>query len=288
MTQRKIILFTNVDTDLNFNITRHVDDILKKSGWHTVLCLTSFSTTTVSPPVGYACSDFKRELPTAEMIITLGGDGTILRAARIAAELGVPILGINLGGKGFMAELEAEDIGLLDTVAIGNYSIETRIMIDVEVKREGQVLCRDFALNDIVIRGDNKVIDMTIFGDNQKITRFSGDGTVIATPTGSTAYSMSAGGPIVDPVAKNIIITPICAHMLEARSFVLELGRIVTIELGHKKTNPTYISVDGGDHIRIKSGDNVKVYRSERKTQLVRLSDRSFYKKVSEKLGERE
>jgi len=288
MAQRKIILFTNVDTDLNFNITRRVDDILKKSGWHTVLCLTSFSKTTVALPVGYTCSDFKRELPTAEMIITLGGDGTILRAARIAAELGVPILGINLGGKGFMAELEEEDIGLLDTVAIGNYSIETRIMIDVEVKRDGQVLCRDFALNDIVIRGDNKVIDMTIYGDNHKITRFSGDGTVIATPTGSTAYSMSAGGPIVDPVAKNIIITPICAHMLEARSFVLELGRVVTIELGHKKTNPTYISVDGGDHIRIQSGDNVKVYRSERKTQLVRLSDRSFYKKVSEKLGERE
>ena len=289
MAQKKIILYTNMDTDVNCQMTRQVDDILRKSGWDTALCLTSFTETARhAPPAGYACSNLEDELPTAEMIITLGGDGTILRAARLAADLSVPVLGINLGSKGFMAELEAEDIGLLETVAIGDYSIEPRIMIDVEVQRNGEVICKDYALNDIVIRGDNKVIDMTIFGDDQKISRFSGDGVVIATPTGSTAYSMSAGGPILDPAAKNIIITPICAHMLEARSFVLELGRVVTVELGHKKINPTYISVDGGDHIRIQSGDNVKIYRSERKTQLVRLSDRSFYKKVSEKLGERE
>jgi len=161
-------------------------------------------------------------------------------------------------------------------------------MINVEVERNGETICRDFALNDIVVRGDNKVIDMTIFGDNQKITHFSGDGAVIATPTGSTAYSMSAGGPIVDPAAKNIIITPICAHILDARSFVLELGRIVTVEIGHKKSNPSYISVDGGNHINILSGDIVRVFKSERSTQLVRFSDKSFYRKVSEKLGERE
>jgi len=289
MDNRKIILFTNVDTDVDYKITRQVDEILKRNGWQTALCPTTFNeTTAIVPPAGYTCSTLEKEIPTSEMVITLGGDGTILRAARLAAEQSVPILGVNLGGKGFMAELEAEDIGLLETVAIGDYSIETRIMINVEVQRDGEVICREFALNDIVIRGDNKVIDMTIYGDDQKITRFSGDGAVIATPTGSTAYSMSAGGPIVDPVAKNIIITPICAHMLEARSFVLELGRVVTIELGHKKINPTYLSVDGGDHMRIESEDKVKVYRSDKKTQLVRLSDRSFYKKVSEKLGERE
>jgi len=99
---------------------------------------------------------------------------------------------------------------------------------------------------------------------------------------------MSAGGPIVDPAAKNIIITPICAHVLEARSFVLVLGRVVTVEIGDKKSNPAYISVDGCDHVDIQSGDIVKVYKSERSTQLVRLSDKSFYRKVSEKLGERE
>jgi len=294
MSLRKIILFTNIDTDRDFKMTLQVAEILKNSGWHTVLCPISIEDskelclTELTPPTGFKFSKIEHELDTAEMVITFGGDGTILRAARAAAELGVPILGVNLGGKGFMAELEAEDIGLLKSVADGEYKIETRIMIDVELIRNGEVVTSDYALNDVVVKGDNKVIDMTIFGDNQKITHFSGDGAVIATPTGSTAYSMSAGGPIVDPAAKNIIITPICAHILEARSFVLMLGRVVTIEIGQKKVNPAYISVDGGRHIRIQTGDMIRVLKSKRNTLLVRLSDKSFYRKVSEKLGERE
>ena len=293
MSKRKIILYPNIDTDRELATTAKVGEILKNNGWHTVLCPISIedsihtNLSEFTPPQGLQLSSIDTELATAEMIITFGGDGTILRAARAAADLGVPILGINLGGKGFMAELEAGEINLLSFVAHGEYNIETRIMIDVEIERGGDILYRDFALNDIVIKGDNKVIDMTIYGDNQKITSFSGDGTVIATPTGSTAYSMSAGGPIVDPTAKNIIITPICAHVLEARSFVLMLGRIVTVEIGNKKVNPAYISVDGGGHVSIQSGDIIRVCKSERKTQLVRLSDKSFYRKVSEKLGER-
>ena len=293
MSLRKIVLFTNIDTDNDFKVTQQVGEILKNNGWQTVLCPISIEDSKelclsgLEPPPGYNFSRLEQELDSAEMVITFGGDGTILRAARSASENGVPILGINLGGKGFMAELEADEIDLLRSVPDGEYNIETRIMLDVEVIRDEEIVARDYALNDIVVKGDNKVIDMTIFGDNQKITHFSGDGAVIATPTGSTAYSMSAGGPIVDPAAKNIIITPICAHVLEARSFVLVLGRIVTIELGSKKSNPAYISVDGGSHVKIQSGDTIKVYKSKRNTHLVRLSDKSFYRKVSEKLGER-
>ena len=185
MNQRKIILYPNTENDTGFQMTRKVRAILENSGWHTVLCPAfdnDFDAATLTDAEEF--SNLEDELPTAEMIITFGGDGTILQAARAAAELGIPILGINLGGKGFMAELEAEDIELLNFVTEGDYRIETRIMIDVEVERDGEVICRDFALNDVVIKGDNKVIDITIFGDNQKITRFSGDGTVIATPTG--------------------------------------------------------------------------------------------------------
>jgi len=294
MSQRKIILYPNIDTDINFVKTKQVGDILRDNGWHVVLCPISIDDkpelclSEITTPPGYSISCIEDELSTAEMIITFGGDGTILRAARAASSLGVPILGINLGSKGFIAELEADDTDLLKTATEGDYKIETRIMLDVEVIRDGDVVYSDFALNDIAIKGDNKVIDLTIFGDNQKITQFHGDGVVVATPTGSTAYSMSAGGPIVDPAAKNIIITPICAHILEARSFVLVLGRIVTIEVGYKRYNPAHISVDGGDPLRVQSGDIVKVFKSERCTQLVRLSDKSFYRKVSEKLGERE
>jgi NAD+ kinase len=288
MSKKKIILYPNTENDIGYNVTRQVGEILKKSGRNVVLCpaFTDVSTS-IEPPSGYTYSSMENDLCAAEMIITFGGDGTILRAARAAAAFGVPILGINLGGKGFMAELEAEDIGLLETAVLDDYKIETRIMINVEVLRDEELIYSDFALNDVVIKGDNKVIDMTIFGDNQRITHFSGDGTVIATPTGSTAYSMSAGGPIVDPDAKNIIITPICAHMLEAKSFVLVLGRTVTVEIGYMKSNPAYISVDGGDHTAIQSGDIIKVYKSEKSTKLVRLSDKSFYNKISSKLVSR-
>jgi len=289
MNQRKIILYSSAENDTGLKVTHRVKNMLEGIGRQIVLCPAFADDTDKTIDTGgEKHSKIEDELASSEMIITFGGDGTILRAARVAAETGVPILGINLGGKGFMAELEAEDIELLKSAVLGEYKIETRVMIDVDVIREGETICHDFALNDIVVKGDNKVIDITIYGDNQKITRFSGDGAVIATPTGSTAYSMSAGGPIVDPAAKNIIITPICAHVLEARSFVLVLGRVVTVEIGHKKNNPAYISVDGGDHIDILSGDIIKVCKSEKFTQLVRLSDKSFYRKVSEKLGERE
>jgi len=294
MKQREIILYPNIDTDLNLEKTKYVGDMLKENGWDVVLCPISIDgskehdISSLTVPAGYEISNIKKELDTAEMVITFGGDGTILRAARSASGVGVPILGINLGSKGFMAELEPDDTELLKTATEGGYQIETRIMLDVEVIRNGKTVYYDFALNDIAIKGENKVIDLTVYGDNQKITHFHGDGVVVATPTGSTAYSMSAGGPIVDPAAKNIIITPICAHILEARSFVLVLGRVVTIEVGFKRYNPANISVDGGDPIRVLSEDIVKVYKSERCTQLVRLSDKSFYRKVSEKLGERE
>jgi len=288
MKKRKIILYPNMESDIDFEIIAQVREILESIGCKIVLCPAFIDETTDVHPISAPYTYIEDELDTAEMIITFGGDGTILRAARAAADTGVPILGINLGGKGFMAELEADDIGLLQTAVNSDHKIETRIMLDVEVQHNGKTIYNDFALNDIVIKGDNKVIDMTIFGDKQKITRFHGDGTVIATPTGSTAYSMSAGGPIVDPAAKNIIITPICAHVLEARSFVLELGRVVTVELGFKKNNPAYISVDGGHPVDIQGGDTVKVYKSQRNTQLVRLSDKSFFSKISSKLISRE
>jgi NAD+ kinase len=286
--KKTIILYPNAERDIDFAITRRVNEILERHGRRTAFCPVFDDDTTIGAiPQGFKTAILEDELQYAEMIITFGGDGTILRAARAAAGPGVPILGINLGGKGFMAELEIDDIGLIDQAAIGDYRIGSRMMLDVGIQRDGETVCRDFALNDVVIRGDNKVIDLTLFGEGQRISHFSGDGAVIATPTGSTAYSMAAGGPIVEPTAHNIIVTPICAHVLEAKSFVLVSDRRVSVEIGYKKHNPAYMSVDGGDHVNIRSGDIVNVHKSERETRFVRLSDRSFYRKVSEKLGEK-
>ena len=286
--QKKIILYPNAEHDIGFETSKKVCDILRNFGRNVAFCpVLSEDYPDCAPLSGIKPSDLRDELPDAEMIVTLGGDGTILHAARIAAGAGVPILGINMGGKGFLTELEIEDIALIGAAAKGEYRIGSRMMLDVEVKRGGEAVCKDRALNDIVIRGDSKVIELTLLGDGQRISHFSGDGAIIATPTGSTAYSMSAGGPIVEPAAQNIIVTPICAHVLEARSFVLVSDRRVSVEIGYRKHNPAYMSVDGCEQVDIQSGDVVNARKSRESTRFVRLSNRSFYKKVSEKLGEK-
>jgi len=286
--QKNIILYPNIERDIGFEMTRLVLEMLLNRGRHAVLCpmFDAVVPGGIRLP-GIEATALEDELPHAEMIIAFGGDGTILRAARAAADLGVPILGINFGSKGFIADIETEDIGLIDAAAAGKYKIESRMMIDVEVVRNGASISRDFALNDVVVKGENKVLDMMLFGDGQRILHFFGDGAVVATPTGSTAYSMAAGGPIVEPAAQNIIVTPICAHILEAKSFVLDSDRRVTVELGNKKQNPAYMSVDGGEHVKLLSGDVVNIHKSVKSTRLVRLSSRSFYENVSEKLGEK-
>ena len=286
--QKKIILYPNVQRDIGFVMTRRVCEILKRNGKRVVFCPESDDDTVVcAHPPDIETGLIDDEISSAEMIITFGGDGTILRAARAVADVGVPILGINLGGKGFIAELEAGDIGLIEKAATIGFNVENCMMLDIEAIRDGMTICRNFALNDVVIKGDNKVIDLMLFGDGQIISHFSGDGAVIATPTGSTAYSMAAGGPIVEPDAHNIIITPICAHTLEAKSFVLVSNRRVSVEIGYRKHNPAYMSVDGGRHISIQSGDVINVCKSNKYARFVRLSKRSYYKKVSEKLGEK-
>ena len=286
--RKKIIICPNAERDVGFEMAWQVGELLWSCGRETAFCpvFDDFSTERILPP-GCVPAELEQEIPSAEMIITIGGDGTILRAARAAAETGVPILGVNLGGKGFLAELEADDIKQIETAAAGDYRLESRMMLDVEVMRDGEAICRDFALNDVVIRGDNKVIDLMLYGDGQLISQFSGDGAVIATPTGSTAYSMAAGGPIVEEAAHNIIVTPVCAHVLQARSFVLVSDRRVSVKIGYTKRNPAYMAADGGDQTSIRSGDIINVHKSDKYTRLVRLSSRSFYKRVSEKLGER-
>ena len=284
----KIILYPNAENDVDFSMTEKVAKELVKLGREIVLCPAIFNDLSEAiPKTNLPAGILEDELESAEMIITFGGDGTILRAARAAAEFEVPILGINMGGKGFMAELEPDEIDKLKAVATGDYNIETRMMIDISIHRETEMIYQGFALNDIVIKGDNKVIEMGILADNHKIIHFHGDGTVIATPTGSTAYSMSAGGPIVEPTAKNIIITPICAHVLEAKSFVLVAGRVVTVEIDTKQTIPAYVSVDGGTHIGVQSEDLIEVRNSAKKTKLVRFDDSSFYHKIATKLASR-
>ncbi len=223
----------------------------------------------------------------ADMLVCFGGDGTILHAAKVAQRHGIPVLGVNLGSVGFMAELEAGELPLLTRLTQGKYRLEERMMLDVAVRREGKVINRDTALNDAVITKGAvaRVIDLDVKADGALVSGFSGDGVIVSTPTGSTAYAMSAGGPIVEPTAENILVTPICPHTLHARSFVLDGHRTVSVRMAKTSRKSAYLSVDGGKAFRLGSGDQVELRRSRDRVRLVRLTGRSFYTVVNQKLG---
>ena len=286
--RKKFLLCPNPERDIQLELTKKVYRMLQEMGEEAVICpVMGVYRNAELEASGMGISDIHTELENTKMIITFGGDGTILHVARMAAACGIPILGINKGTLGFMAELEKHDLELIRSAVSGKYRLDKRMMLDVIVQRDGKDIYSDFALNDVVIGGIARIIHLTIQGDGRTITEFSGDGLVVATPTGSTAYSMSAGGPIVEPDAENILVTPICAHALIAKSFVLAPDRCVTVTMGPLRGKRAYVATDGGASVSLESGDMIRIVKSKCMTKLVSVTERSFYERVSEKLGER-
>lgn len=285
----KIILSPNPYRDKGLKAARAADRILRSVGAETRMCLLFGldAASHVDIPKDIELSDIAEELADADMLVCFGGDGTILHAAKDAVEQDIPILGVNMGSVGFMAELEQSELSLLSRLVTGKYRIERRMMLDVSVVRDGRVLYRNLALNDAVMTKGAvaRVVDLAVYGDGCLISNFSGDGVIVCTPTGSTAYSMSAGGPIVEPTAESIVITPICAHSLQAKSFVLGRDHKVEIRTEKYSRKSVYLSVDGGRAFKLYGGDKVMISRSESSVGLVRLTEKSFYSVVSEKLG---
>ena len=246
----KIVLCPNPYRDRGLRAAQAAQRILENAGAQTAICL-PFEVdqgSRLDLPAGAALGQIEEELEDANVLVCFGGDGTILHAAHEANARNIPILGVNLGSIGFMAELEHGELSLLARLAGGRFGIERRMMLDVTVRREGRRVFDQQALNDAVLTKGAvaRVLDLEVTGDRVTISSFSGDGIVVSTPTGSTAYSMAAGGPIVEPTAANIIIAPICAHSPHAKPFVLDAARAVGVRLapGSKKT--AYLSVDGG------------------------------------------
>lgn len=285
----KVVLSPNPYRDRGLKAALRAQEILEKSGVETAMCLPFAldSNGRSELPKGLNYRNMQTELENADMLICFGGDGTILHAARDANSRDLPILGVNMGSVGFMAELENSELEMLSRVGERRYTIERRMMLDVSVRRGRDTLYRDVALNDAVITKGAvaRVIDLVVRGDGIHIYDYSGDGVVLATPTGSTAYSMSAGGPIVEPTSENILVTPICAHSLHAKPLVMGRDRVVSVRIGKLSRKTAYLSVDGGRAFKLCGGDSVEVRRSKNVTQLVRLSDRNFYEIINQKLG---
>lgn len=222
----------------------------------------------------------------ADAAVVLGGDGTMLRIARAAAQNELPLLGINVGHVGFMTELEPAELGEMRGLLDGEYSIDSRMMLHVAVERHGRVVYENDALNDIVIAKGTafRVVRVGISADGEEVTRFNGDGVIAATPTGSTAYGLSAGGPVIEPSAENLAVIPICAHALAAKSFVFAPERTLAITARCEGGSEVFISADGGQGFAVRPDDRVLITRSTLRTRLIRLKGNSFYRILQQKL----
>ena len=282
---KNVILTPNPYRDKNFQTVREAMRILKETGIQPKLCLPFEVDRTYDLPKDLRFSRLDRELPNAEMVICFGGDGTILHMAKAATRRGLPVLGVNIGTMGFMAELESTELDKLKLLASGDYTLDGRMMLDVTVQRDRDIVFHDICLNDVVITKGAvaRIVHLAVHCDGVQAMECGGDGVIVATPTGSTAYSLSAGGPIVEPEAKNIIITPICAHDVGSRSIVASEKRVVSVQMVRNARRNAYLSVDGGKALRLNMGDVATIKRSNLETKLVRLKDRSFYDVVSAK-----
>ncbi len=285
----RIVLSPNPYRDRGLKAAQSAQKILNNVGIETSICL-PFDLdggSKIELPKHLKYEKMSDALPGADMLICFGGDGTILHAAKDADTHNVPILGVNMGSVGFMAELEHNELSVLSKLAEGKFYTESRMMLDITVTRDGQKLFHETALNDAALTKGAvaRVVDLRISCDNMLMSEFSGDGVVVSTPTGSTGYSMSAGGPIVEPTAENLIITPICAHAMDAKSFVLSSERVVTIRLGRMSRKTAYLSADGGRAFRLQDGDVAEIRKSDKATKLVRLSGRTFYEILAKKFG---
>lgn len=282
---KKVILTPNPYRDKGFQTVRTAQQILRESGMETRICLPFEVDRSYELPRDLRFSRLDREIHNADLVICFGGDGTILHMAKTATRAGIPILGVNIGTMGFMAELESTELDQLSRLAVGDYTIDCRMMLDVVVHRDRDIIFHDISLNDTVITKGAvaRIVHLTVACDGVQAMECGGDGMIIATPTGSTAYSLSAGGPIVEPEAGSILITPICAHDVASRCIVASDKRVITVSLSKNARRNAFLSVDGGKALRLNMGDVATVRKSNLQTKLIRLKERSFYDVVNMK-----
>lgn len=284
-----ILLIPNLLKDEDLQLTRRLCQYINSKGWNAYVWDPVYSCIQDAPVKKMQC-DLLDQIYAA---VPLGGDGTILSSTRKLEGHPIPMLGINLGHVGFLAEVEpdmAEDA--LERIMREEYHIEQRILLEGELIRNDTEKKAVFTgLNDVVI-SRNLLSTMTRVGvyiNEQYIESYLADGLIVCTPTGSTAYNLSAGGPILAPTAQNLVITPICPHALNVRSIVVAEDDTITLRIGagkreQERQDPVVMSVDGQEHHHLTYGDTVHVKRSEQTVQIIKLKDNTFYQTLKKKL----
>ena len=285
MENRTIILCPNPDRDHGMKATKAAIRLLQELGFRTVVC-SPFRDPKAGAFGDLTAKPLLPELKNAHLIVTLGGDGTILHLAKLAALHRIPMLGINMGGLGFLAELEVSSLEAMRGLQGWNFPVEERMMLDVAVLRDGKQIYTSMGLNEAVIREGpiSHVIHLKISSDGKHLADIAGDGVIVATPTGSTAYSLSAGGPVVEPCAQTMLLTPICTHNMRFSSYVLSPEHTLTVELERNGRKPVYLCVDESRAFPLRSNDVVQIRRSRHMVRLAHLSEKSFCEVFAQKM----
>jgi NAD+ kinase len=234
----------------------------------------------------------REELPgCTDLLIVLGGDGTLLSAARLAAERKVPILAVNLGGMGFLTSVSQDELySILEEIFSGIHRVSERVMLDAEIVRGGAVIRRQIALNDAVLNKAAlaRIMDLELRVDDEYVTTYKADGLILSTPTGSTAYSLAAGGPIVYPSVEAFVVTPICPHTLTNRPLVIPDSATIDVDF-KAEDDAVFLTLDGQIGIELVRGDHIRVRKAAEKLHLVRPAKKTYYQILRNKLkwGER-
>lgn len=283
----KFVIIPNLTKDKELETTKLIVNWLEKKNCKIYL---SANIASFIDKEKYACTE-KELYRNAECAIVLGGDGTILNTARSLVKYDLPILGVNLGHLGFLAEVEKKDaLNTLSKIIDGDYYIQRRMMIDVKKKTKDKEEIIGVALNDIVIARTSisRLTKYSIYVNDGHVDNYSADGIIVSTPTGSTAYNLSAGGPILDPQNEMMVITPICPHTLMSRSIVLSKNDIVKITLQENNktfTDDIMLTIDGQESVKVDEDDKIIISNSYRCAKLVTCNKNGFYKILRKKLG---
>lgn len=273
---KTIGVIANIEKDTELKYTKLLSESIIKAGGRVAMEASLSSRI----QIGDKCPDTEAVIDCSDMIVCLGGDGTFLKAARLLYGKDLPILGINLGNLGFLTEIDRNDIGdAVGHILNEDYIVEERMMLTAEIHGKGRSVISDAALNDIVIsRGAiSRILHVKAYINDTFVDTFPGDGLIISSPTGSTAYSLSAGGPIVEPDAQVMIITPICPHILYSRSFITNAGSAVRVVINEEFQHDAMVTVDGQKGYEISGGDWVEVKRSTHSIKLARINPRNFF-----------
>ncbi len=282
---KNIGIITNNEKDVGFAYTNMLIESIRKFGGQAVI-----PTRSVTKGMEGLDNEVEEICSKCELIICLGGDGTFLKTARTAYLYNLPILGINLGSLGFLTDIEKGEIDkAVESIFQNNYIIEERMMLSSRIYKEGKLFAEDVAINDVSISraGIPRILHLSTYIDDNFFDMFPGDGIVVATPTGSTAYSMSAGGPIAEPTSKLIIVTPICPHMLYSRSFVASEDRRVKVSVSDGFEHKALVTVDGQKNYEITGGDYIEIEKAASKVKILKIHSKNFFTVLRNKIYDR-